>query len=200
MRSNVLVSIAGGLIVAAAAVLTPAPAVAQAEDAVARGARVYGDVCGRCHNPRSPIERSDQEWVIIINHMRVRGNLTGQQARSVLAFLQATNVLPTLSDIAPPVVFEAEGTPASRDPQVIANGERLVSAKACIGCHLVRGQGGQVGPGLDNVVERRGVDFVRQKLANPLYDNPMTMMPNFALTAREIEALVAYLASLQRQF
>ncbi len=61
---------------------------------VAAGAAVYGSMCGRCHNARSPLERTDREWVVIIAHMRVRGNLTGPQVRDVLAFLQATNGQP----------------------------------------------------------------------------------------------------------
>jgi mono/diheme cytochrome c family protein len=64
---------------------------------VAEGAAVYGSMCGRCHNVRSPLERTDREWVVIIAHMRVRANLTGGQVRDVLAFLQATNGQPQVS-------------------------------------------------------------------------------------------------------
>ena len=30
---------------------------------VAGGAKVYGKMCGNCHNARSPMERSDRQWV-----------------------------------------------------------------------------------------------------------------------------------------
>ncbi len=56
--------------------------------------------------------------------------------------------------------------------------------------------GGQVGPPLNGVVKRRGADFVRRKLADPTFDNATSMMPNFALTSEDIEALLAFLASL----
>ena len=58
---------------------------------IVEGATVYSNMCGRCHNPRPTLERDDRGWRTIVAHMRVRGNLTGGQARSVLAFLQATN-------------------------------------------------------------------------------------------------------------
>ncbi len=62
---------------------------------VAEGAAMYGATCGRCHYARSPLERTDRQWVVIMTHMRVRANLTGQQARKVLAFLMATNGQPS---------------------------------------------------------------------------------------------------------
>lgn len=189
---------ARGLILGLAAALAflPFPSAAQITEVAAEGARYYGNVCGRCHNPRSPLERSDQEWVIIVNHMRVRANLTASQARSVLAFLQAMNEVPVVTE---PIlsVLPLEGRPPSRDAQVIERGRLLLAANACIGCHLVAGAGGQIGPTLDGAVNRRGADFVRRKLANPLFNNATSMMPVFGLSADEIEALTAYLATLR---
>lgn len=179
---------------------------AQQPDArlVSEGARVYGNMCGRCHNPRSPLERTDREWVTIANHMRVRANLTGGEVRSVLAFLQATNTDPRerrpLLEL-PPVPgarapAPAEG-PVSTDPAVVARGETLAEQRACLGCHVIGARGGQVGPSLNGVVERRGPEFVRHKLADPTFNNATSMMPNFGLADEEIEAIVAYLASLR---
>lgn len=187
-----------------AAWLYPAAARAQqpGESSVATGARVYGDMCGRCHRPRSPLERTDRDWVTIINHMRVRGNLTGQQARAVVAFLQATNSSP--SEAAPlPGAPAAPGAAPGEysntipsDAASVARGVALVASKACIGCHVVGAQGGQVGPSLNGVLTRRSAAFVRQKLSNPSFNNATSMMPNFGLTAEEIDAIVAYLNTL----
>ena len=69
-----------------------ANAAAQDGDLVSEGARVYGTTCGSCHNARSPLERTDRQWTVIVNHMRARANLTGSETRAVLAFLQATNL------------------------------------------------------------------------------------------------------------
>lgn len=191
---TVIMVVAG---VAAALSAAPRHALAQAAS-VSEGARVYGNVCGRCHVARSPLERSDDQWIIIANHMRVRGNLTGEQLRSVLAFLQATNQVP--APVAVPEPGDAQrSAPPSTVPAVIEQGRTLVGEKACLGCHVIAHAGGQVGPTLDGVLRRRGPAFVRQKLSNPTFNNPNSMMPNFQLSQPEIEALVAYLATLQQE-
>lgn len=179
------------------------PSNAQEGRQVAEGARVYGSTCGRCHNARSPLEREDRAWVTIMNHMRVRANLTGDELRDVLAFLQATNTDPREVAPLPPEAAAAQiqelAGPAiepSTDPAVIAEGEALIQQRACLGCHVVGKAGGQVGPTLNGVVRRRGADFVRRKLANPTIDNSSSMMPNFGLGLEEIEAITAYLATL----
>jgi mono/diheme cytochrome c family protein len=186
-----------------AAFLAAPPLAAQAlQGDVAEGARVYGNTCGSCHNARSPLERTDREWVVIINHMRMRGNLTGGQVRDVLAFLQATNgdLEPgqMLAAPAPEPVVDAISNEISIDPAVIALGAELVTQKACVGCHVIGDVGGAVGPGLNNVFDSRDAAYVRRKLADPTFDNPTSMMPSFGLSEESIDALVAYLASLNR--
>jgi len=56
-----------------------------------RGATTWGNNCARCHEMRSPTEFRDDIWKPIMAHMRIRGGLTGEQQRDVLAFLQASN-------------------------------------------------------------------------------------------------------------
>lgn len=167
-----------------------------AQPSVQEGARVYGNMCGRCHNPRSPMERSDRDWVTISNHMRVRANLTGRQVRDVLAFLQATNTSPSERAAGSSGGSSLRSGQPSSDPTMIARGDELARRRACLGCHVIRDQGGAVGPTLNGVVARRGPDFVRRKLADPTIDKATSMMPNFGLSGDEIEAIVAFLASL----
>lgn len=80
-----------GVIVAAAALLWPQGASAQEASRVAEGGRLYGQTCGRCHNPRPSTERTDREWRTVMGHMRARANLSRSDARAIVAFLQATN-------------------------------------------------------------------------------------------------------------
>ena len=40
--------------------LLPHTLTAQEANPVSEGARVYGNMCGRCHNPRSPLEQTDR--------------------------------------------------------------------------------------------------------------------------------------------
>lgn len=57
----------------------------------ARGAKAWANNCGNCHNLRPAKDLRDDQWRAVISHMRVRADLTGQEARDILAFLQANN-------------------------------------------------------------------------------------------------------------
>lgn len=74
-----------------ALLLQPGSAPAQDATAIAQGARAYARNCGRCHNLRAATERTDREWVAIMNHMRVRAMLSRSQTQAITTFLQATN-------------------------------------------------------------------------------------------------------------
>ena len=54
-------------------------------------AQLWQENCMRCHNMRSPTSYSDKEWEVAMHHMRVRANLTAEEHRRILEFLQASN-------------------------------------------------------------------------------------------------------------
>ena len=94
----VLLILAGGVVVATVDSETASSEVAEQEetsDVAASsgldGAKVYAWSCGSCHSERWPKERSDAEWEMIMTHMRVRANLTADQAEAVLDYLQENN-------------------------------------------------------------------------------------------------------------
>ncbi len=49
---------------------------------------------------------------------------------------------------------------------------------------------------MNDLVGRQGARFVRQKLMDPTFNNRNSMMPNFGLTQEQIDAVIAYLATL----
>ena len=55
------------------------------------GAELWSENCSRCHNLRPPQYYSHAQWALVVHHMRLRANLTGQEARSITEFLQASN-------------------------------------------------------------------------------------------------------------
>lgn len=55
------------------------------------GAQLWSETCARCHNLRPPTEFSNGEWSAIVHHMRVRADLTGEQQREILTFIQSAN-------------------------------------------------------------------------------------------------------------
>ncbi len=55
------------------------------------GVQLWSENCTRCHNGRPPEEFSGAQWDVIVHHMRLRANLTGEEAREIVAFLKASN-------------------------------------------------------------------------------------------------------------
>jgi ubiquinol-cytochrome c reductase cytochrome b subunit len=82
-----------------------------------------------------------------------------------------------------------------KDP-LITEGKRLFTDLHCQYCHSLNGQGGSVGPALDEVGLRRNRDWLAAHFRDPKKVTPGTKMPNFNLLDGEVEALVAYMSSL----
>lgn len=78
-------------------------------------------------------------------------------------------------------------------------GQRLFLQKGCIGCHSVGGQGGKVGPALDDVGLRRAPDWMVQHFRDPQAVTPGTVMPRFGFTETEARALTDFLLHLRDQ-
>ena len=55
------------------------------------GAQLWGENCLRCHNAPSPETLSDPEWDVAVMHMRVRANLTEDEATKIAEFLKTAN-------------------------------------------------------------------------------------------------------------
>jgi mono/diheme cytochrome c family protein len=55
------------------------------------GAELWAENCSRCHNIRPPQSFSDAQWETIVHHMRLRADLTGQEARKITEFLKASH-------------------------------------------------------------------------------------------------------------
>lgn len=60
-------------------------------EALLRGAKAWMNNCARCHYLREPKEFRDDQWRVIVTHIRVRAGLTGEQARDITLFLQSSN-------------------------------------------------------------------------------------------------------------
>ena len=59
--------------------------------ALKAGAQLWGENCLRCHNTPSPETFSDTEWDVAVMHMRVRANLTEDEAVKIAEFLKTAN-------------------------------------------------------------------------------------------------------------
>ncbi len=54
-----------------------------------KGAKLWPQVCGGCHNARPGGERSPAEWDAIMLHMRVRANLAAEEAEAIRTYLRS---------------------------------------------------------------------------------------------------------------
>jgi cbb3-type cytochrome oxidase cytochrome c subunit len=80
-----------------------------------------------------------------------------------------------------------------------AEGLHLFQQKGCIGCHSLGGQGGKVGPALDDVGLRRSGDWMVQHFRDPQALTPGSVMPRFGFTGLEARALTEFLIRLKDQ-
>ena len=55
------------------------------------GAELWTQNCLPCHNVRSPSAYSDADWGIVMQHMRIRANLTASDADTITKFLTSAN-------------------------------------------------------------------------------------------------------------
>lgn len=83
----------GGIMIAAPAIAGGTNASAAQPDPmlIAKGAKLWADNCGRCHNLRPASNFSDDGWEVVVSHMRVRANLPGEDAKAIKAFLKSSN-------------------------------------------------------------------------------------------------------------
>lgn len=149
-----------------------------AEQESVDGAEVISLNCSRCHNARSIDEYTVQEWAVVMQHMRERAHLTGEESRAVLSFIKS--------------IKQSSEEYVSSNGNALRSGEQLVSAYGCTACHSYDGNGGNVAVSLDNVITRLGEEFFTRKLRNPQFNNSATPMPKMNISEEEINQLITF--------
>ena len=146
------------------------------------GALIWAHTCDRCHNARDPQEFRDDQWSVIISHMRVRAGLTGSDAREVLAFLQASNQ---------PTPIRTNGStsqlPANIELPESAQADSVAGAavylRTCVACHGADGEG--VLPSVADLTDSAGVlSKTDQELAESIWNGYQSSRSTLAMPAK----------------
>ena len=125
---------------------------------------------------------------------------TEAQIDDLVAFLEWVNGMdlngfppaPTLASAAAPSASSTAPTPG-------AGGRPRLFDQMCAACHAVGGRGGNVGPALDGVADRRDAANLNRWLHDPAAERPGTLMPRLPLTDPQIEELVDWLGTLRAE-
>ncbi len=115
--------------------------------------------------------------------------LSEKEATHLTAFLMQRKDPQTF----PPSGFDWTETDSAR----IEEGRRLVQEYACTGCHVILGDGSNLGPDLSRVGEKLQPDYMYHLIMRPKEIIPDTPMKDNALWEDEAEAIVRYLMTLQ---
>ncbi len=75
--------------------------------------------------------------------------------------------------------------------QEIQKGKRLWNAHNCVACHQLYGLGGFMGPDLTNTISAKGEAYARAFILGGTL-----RMPNFHFSETEVQALIAFLSSV----
>ncbi|MDP2662200.1 MAG: c-type cytochrome [Dehalococcoidia bacterium] len=114
---------------------------------------------------------------------------------SMPATTAATNGVATGSQPASP--------PAAASAGPATEGERIFGAIGCIGCHTVKGTGGNVGPNLSDIGARRDKAYIEQSIREPQtyvvpgYPPVMPSPDKLGLSDQDIANLVEFLTRLK---
>lgn len=159
------------------------------------GSKVWAENCNRCHNMRGPKELRDDQWITTVFHMRIRAGLSGQEARDVLTFLQASNTKAVKANSpAIAAVGVSEGLSAKN-----------IYSQTCVSCHSANGKGAF--PGVPDFTNGKSplsksdavlIDHITNGFQSP--GAPMAMPPKGGNPNLSESGIVAVLAYIRKTF
>jgi len=136
--------------------------------------------------------------------------LSDAEMKAVIAYLQdlggadVTVEIPSDAAEEEPTAQAEDAAPAGAPAAPAASADAIMAKLACVACHKVAGQGGEIGPDLSSIGAHKDREYLRRAILNPGADvaegyPPGIMPPNYGdqLYASELEMLVDYLAESQ---
>lgn len=129
-----------------------------------------------------------------------RYDFSPQQIEDIVAFLTWVDGMDLNGFPAAPVLAAALPTapnaPAAISGHVDLAGAPAVFGQLCTACHSIGGSGGNVGPALDGIADRKDPASLARWLRDPQAEKPGTAMPRLPLTDAHIQELVTWLSTM----
>ena len=123
-------------------------------------------------------------------------NFNDGQISDLVAFLKWIGTM-NLNGFPPVPKLVNLAVPAGDTPIAQRTTQPKIFNQMCIACHALNGQGGAVGPALDQVGNRKTKEEIEIWLTDPLKVKPDSKMPKLPLTNEDIKELGAYLSQLK---
>jgi putative heme-binding domain-containing protein len=158
-----------GTLFLAVAVLPQPLSAAQAAADVEQGKKLFQGMCVTCHGfegaggdapslNRPQLDRAPDDAAlrsVIADGLPDRGmprvrRLTSNELRQLVSYVRSLGRTASL--------------PLSANTQ---KGEAIYKGLGCASCHIVKGQGGSLGPELTSIGRLRGVEYLRQAIVDP---------------------------------
>jgi len=181
----------------------------------ALGGRIYGALrCGACHRrpaadatgPNVDLSREARRvradwlagWLAAPRPIRPYGpeasgarmpdfRLSPEEVRALVTYLA-----PQRPGGTAPANASARSAPAALSPYLVRRTTTFLHDRAaCLGCHRLHGEGGEIGPPLDGVASRLDPAFVVAVIRDPAAAMGRTLMPGQPLRPRDAERLAA---------
>ncbi|MEK6566939.1 MAG: c-type cytochrome [Bacteroidota bacterium] len=115
--------------------------------------------------------------------------LTADEARMVTNFFLSQNVK---SDIHFPAIQLSRFS-------VQKAGKLMKENLPCLGCHLLEGEGGKIGPDLSKASGRLQPEYLASIIRDPKHTNPAIIMPKAPMSQDISQLVVSYIISLKTQ-
>ena len=138
------------------------------EQDIAAGAKIFRSHCAECHGLNGEGGRGPNLQTGVFFH----GDTDADLFRNITDGIPGT-AMPSVFFSSDPVwqvvayVRSLSQSGANRPLGDSARGEKLFRQKGCIGCHLIRGEGGLKGPDLSVIGSQRSAAHLRQAILDP---------------------------------
>lgn len=129
-------------------------------------------------------------------------NLTDEEISNLVSFFKWINEINT-NEWPPQDHGRSPGSSETRrlvGGQLMSEGAALFKSQGCGACHKIGGVGGDSGPALDEIGEKRDADNIAKFIRNPRAEFPNTVMPpQTQLTDEQALAIGKFLSDLEEE-